>query len=263
MRLIEKNKMKDNKISVCIASYNGEKFIKEQINSILSQLEDEDEIIISDNGSTDRTLEVLNEFNDDRIKIFTYKSGFSSKSIDYERKLINIYYNFRNAFQNAKNEIIFLSDQDDIWFDNKYSIIKDAMKSYDFVAHDCLMFRGQFSESMRSLFEMNNISQGSLSYFNIIKDNPFLGCCIAFKREIGIDAFKYDNAIIPHDTWLALIAYMKNKNKFLILNEPLIYYRVHNNNNSYIEKSENSLFFKLKYRLKLALFSLKNYIYAK
>lgn len=57
-------------ISVCIVIYNGERFIKQQIDSILSQLLPEDEIIVSDDGSTDRTLEIVHSYNDSRIKIF-------------------------------------------------------------------------------------------------------------------------------------------------------------------------------------------------
>ena len=55
-------------ISVCMATFNGEKYIKEQIDSILIQLKEEDELIISDDGSTDKTLEIINELNDSRIK---------------------------------------------------------------------------------------------------------------------------------------------------------------------------------------------------
>ncbi|MDR1678977.1 MAG: glycosyltransferase, partial [Prevotellaceae bacterium] len=65
-------------ISVCIATYNGEKYIKEQLDSILCQLNLGDEVIISDDGSTDKTLDVIKKINDDRIKIFenTGKHGY-------------------------------------------------------------------------------------------------------------------------------------------------------------------------------------------
>ena len=57
-------------ISVCMATYNGERFIKEQIDSILPQLSQDDELIISDDGSTDRTLEIIASYKDERIKVF-------------------------------------------------------------------------------------------------------------------------------------------------------------------------------------------------
>lgn len=94
-------------ISVCMATYNGEEYIKEQLESILCQLGEMDEIIISDDGSTDNTLNIIESYNDSRIKIHinTGKHGFV--------------YNFENALQKAKGEYIFLSDQDDIWLPEK------------------------------------------------------------------------------------------------------------------------------------------------
>ncbi len=67
------------KISVCLATYNGEKYIKEQLNSILSQLGNDDEIIISDDHSTDNTIEIIKSLEDDRIKIFVnnLEKGYS------------------------------------------------------------------------------------------------------------------------------------------------------------------------------------------
>ena len=60
-------------VSVCMATYNGERFIKEQIDSILCQLAAEDELIISDDGSTDKTLEVIESYGDNRIKVLHHK----------------------------------------------------------------------------------------------------------------------------------------------------------------------------------------------
>ena len=67
------------KISVCMATYNGEKYIKEQLESILSQIGEHDEVIISDDSSTDNTVEIINSFNDCRIKIYkNTKEKFST-----------------------------------------------------------------------------------------------------------------------------------------------------------------------------------------
>ena len=95
--------------SICIATYNGEKYIKEQLNSILSQINEDDEIIISDDGSQDKTLDVIQEITDSRIVI-----------IKNDSRRHGIIGNFQNALKHANGEYIFLSDQDDVWCKEKY-----------------------------------------------------------------------------------------------------------------------------------------------
>ena len=114
-------------ISVCMASYNGEKYIKQQIDSILKQLSDEDELVISDDGSTDNTLSVIQSIHDKRIKLIHNQGEHG-----YSR-------NFENALKNSKGDYIFLSDQDDVWKDNKVETILPLLKKYAFVVHDTEM----------------------------------------------------------------------------------------------------------------------------
>ena len=95
-------------ISIAMATYNGEKYIKDQLDSILVQLGKDDEIIISDDKSTDQTTEIIKKYikEDSRIKLLEGpQKGFVK--------------NFENALLNCSNEIIFLCDQDDIWLENK------------------------------------------------------------------------------------------------------------------------------------------------
>ena len=118
-------------ISVCVASHNGEKYIKEQLDSILCQLSSEDEVVISDDGSTDSTLEIIKGYNDPRIKIFNFKQpSKTSHTHIYASR------NFENALKHSKGEYIFLSDQDDIWMPNKVSICLDALKQNDMIVHN-------------------------------------------------------------------------------------------------------------------------------
>ena len=93
-------------VSVCMATYNGGKYIKEQIDSILGQLSNNDELIISDDNSTDDTVDIINRISDSRVRLFFNKQkGYTN--------------NFENALKQVRGDIIFLSDQDDIWMDNK------------------------------------------------------------------------------------------------------------------------------------------------
>jgi glycosyltransferase involved in cell wall biosynthesis len=112
-------------ISVCLTTYNGEKYILEQLRSILSQLESDDEVIISDDNSSDCTLELIENIADRRVKIFKniQKKGIQS--------------NVENALNKAKGDIIFLSDQDDFWLPDKVSIIIKALQKNDLIVSDC------------------------------------------------------------------------------------------------------------------------------
>ena len=97
-------------ISVCVATYNGEKFIREQIESILCQLSSDDEIIVSDDGSTDGTIVIINCIGDKRIRIIEGPRKHSPT------------FNFENALKEAKGDYIFLADQDDVWKTNKVEV---------------------------------------------------------------------------------------------------------------------------------------------
>jgi len=115
------------KISVCMATYNGERYLKEQLDSILKQLSFTDEIIISDDGSQDRTIEIIESFGDSRIKLF-----HSTQQ--------NLIYNFENALSKASGDIIFLSDQDDIWYENKVEKSMYHLQKYGLVFSNALTF---------------------------------------------------------------------------------------------------------------------------
>jgi glycosyltransferase involved in cell wall biosynthesis len=107
-----------------MATYNGEKYISKQVESILVQLSEADELIISDDGSIDATLAIIKAFNDPRVKIFRniHKSGPVG--------------NFENALKNAKGEYIFLADQDDIWLSEKLNRHLSFHSQYDLVISD-------------------------------------------------------------------------------------------------------------------------------
>ena len=113
-------------ISVCMATFNGEKYIKEQIESILSQISLSDELVISDDKSTDNTLDIIRDFNDPRIKLYIHE-----KDHGFVR-------NFENALTKSNGDIIFLSDQDDIWMPDKVNTTLRVLGNCDFTFSDCV-----------------------------------------------------------------------------------------------------------------------------
>jgi len=113
-----------------MATYNGAKYIKEQIDSILPQLKENDELIISDDGSIDETIEIIKGFKDSRIKLFHNNKCKTKKSH------IAVAKNFENALMKVSEDIIFLSDQDDIWMPNKISKTLSYFEKYDLIVTD-------------------------------------------------------------------------------------------------------------------------------
>jgi glycosyltransferase involved in cell wall biosynthesis len=233
-------------ISVCIATYNGEKYILEQLKSIISQLSPSDEIIISDDNSNDNTLELIRSLKLPMIRIFNNKKehGYTS--------------NFENALMHAHGDYIFVSDQDDVWIDKKVRVCLNYLKRYDFVVSDAIITDSALSRSDYSYFQERNPYKSLIG--NIIKFG-YLGCCMAFKRELLNMAlpFPHKHKLCTHDNWLLLVALSSYKVK--IINERLIYYRRHDNNTSsggFLNTT--SFMFKIKYRLYLMFHVFCRYI---
>ncbi|MBK8396355.1 MAG: glycosyltransferase family 2 protein [Leptospiraceae bacterium] len=202
-------------ISVCIATFNGEKYIKEQLESILYQLENSDEVIISDDHSSDKTIEIIKSLKDGRIKILLNEKGKG-----YTR-------NFENALEKVQGEIIFLSDQDDVWLENKVKYCLEVLNEYDFVVHDGKIVNSDLIELHSSIFNFRNAKRGFVNNFISIK---YLGCCMAFKKKVLYKAlpFPKNQILVTHDSWITLLSEMYFKVAFI--NKSLILYRRHENN---------------------------------
>lgn len=205
-------------ISVCVAAFNGEKYIEEQILSVLRNLDSQDEIIISDDGSSDRTRRIVDDLaeKDRRIRI-----------IDGPQK--GLIKNFENAIVHSKGDIIFLCDQDDVWKDNKVKTVLDIFRNTDctLVMHDACIVDSNLRISGCSFFEFKKCKKGY--WRNLIK-NSYIGCCMAFKRSILDYAIPFPDNIPMHDQWIGLLSERVGKVEFC--NEQLLLYRRHSNNAS-------------------------------
>lgn len=230
-------------ISVCIATYNGEKYIKEQLDSILLQIGEKDEIIVSDDGSTDKTIEIISAYKDSRIKIF--KNSFK-----------NLVLNFEFALKQAKGDFIFLSDQDDVWLPNKIERSIKYLTEFEVLVSDCKVVDKDLKVLNNSFFELNNSQNGLFS--NLMR-NSYLGCCLAFKKELLEKALPFPKDIPMHDIWLGVVAELFFKVKFL--NEVLVLYRRHGNNESPTgEKSPYNLTKKIQFRFGVIKYLPKLYL---
>lgn len=224
-------------ISVCIATYNGEKYIHEQIASILQQIGNDDEIVVSDDGSTDKTLDVVRSFDAQNIHIYINKGDHGYTP------------NFENALRNAHGDYIFLSDQDDIWMPDKVEACMKYLKVNDFVVSDALIVDGNNKPLFDSFCEQRKSKFG---FLNTLIRFSYLGCCFAFRRKVLSKAlpFPKNHILCTHDNWLALVSTAFYKSAFIPL--PLIRYRRYGGNASSGAKNANkSILFMIHYRLYL------------
>lgn len=218
-----------------MATYNGQEFIGQQLQSILQQLSDNDEIIISDDSSTDDTVGIALSFDDERIKIIP------------NQRFRSPIFNVENALKHASGDLIFLSDQDDIWLPGKVLSMSQQLEDYDIVVSDCKVVDRNLTVLDESFFVLNNSNKGILR--NLVR-NSYLGCCMAFKNNVLQLALPFPSDIPMHDIWIGFIGELFYKTYFL--NQPLIYYRRHGKNQSPTgEHSSYSFIQKINFRTSL------------
>jgi glycosyltransferase involved in cell wall biosynthesis len=213
-----------------MATYNGEKYIKQQIDSILYQLSSDDEIIVSDDGSMDRTIEIIKEYNDSRIKLFENHSVHGCA------------YNFENALNKATGDYIFLSDQDDVWLPNKVNIILPFLKHDNLIVTDAYIT----NESLEIQSKLSQYREYKKGYIHNIYKSIYMGCTNAMTKKIKDYCLPFPKNI-QHDTWIGLICELKFN--VIYIKEPLILYRRHQSNTSGTgSRSTHSIIYMIKYR---------------
>ena len=249
-------------ISVCMTTYNGERFLREQIDSIVGQLSPEDELVISDDGSKDATLDIINSYEDNRIKLFHHEKIEQKYPFSYTTA------NIQNALRNAKGDYIFMADQDDVWLPNKVNIMMEYCQNADLVLADCYDVDAQLHILCESHFKLYGAKSGIIH--NIIGPCCYLGSNMCFRRSL-MNKFMDIPNVVPHDLWIGLIANLKGK--LVLIPEKTMLYRRHEDNvssinnrllkgkntTSSIRRNSNSFFFKLKYRFDI-IFCLLNRI---
>lgn len=206
---------KDKKISVALAAYKGENFIAEQLQSILIQLEENDEIIVSDDLPGGETERIVRDFagNDARVK---YIEG-------PKKGLIK---NFENAIKNCTGDYIFLCDQDDVWLPDKVEKVAEKLdEGFMLVLHNAMVTDGKLKINDTSFFKSHGTKTGFLN--NIIR-NSYMGCCMAFRKELCGKILPFGDNLPMHDQWIGLIA--EKTGKVCLVEKPLILYRRHGNN---------------------------------
>ena len=157
--------------SICMATYNGAKYIKEQLDSIIPQLRDDDELIVSDDASKDDTLKIVESYNDPRIKIFHNENH-------------GVAHNFENAMRQASGDIIYFADQDDVWLPGKLDKMEKFLKDggYDTILCNCSLVDANLNVIKERHYDEKWPMKKSLLR-NII-NNCWLGACMCFTKQV-------------------------------------------------------------------------------
>jgi glycosyltransferase involved in cell wall biosynthesis len=196
--------------SVVLASCEGEKYIGAQLESILPQLATDDEIVISDDASTDRTLQMIAAQGDGRIRVIAneHRAGYVA--------------NFQRAIAHSRGDLIFFSDQDDIWLPHKVTTLEAALRNHALAASDATVVDHDLQTLYRSYFEWRGARD--FSWRSIFLKPPIVGATMACHRPYLDTLMPFPDGI-PHDFWLTLNAAWDNCLE--VVRTPLILYRRH------------------------------------
>lgn len=189
------------KVAVCMATYNGEKYLSEQIDSILAQTYHDFDLLISDDFSKDGTCKIIEQYNDGRVKLINQNN-------------VNIGYreNFKLLMNAAKNyDLIFFADQDDVWERNKIKDFISYIQDKKIECYKCQMllysnYKTISSNGKETGIAYMNPNHSAADFHGLFVQNEILGCTMAITHALLVHSIDIPKASTSHDDWIALIA---------------------------------------------------------
>lgn len=217
-------------VAVIMASYNGEKYVRQQIESIFASGFGDFEIFIYDDGSKDNTIGIISELEQQhpgRIHLHQNETN------------LGVTRNFLQAVARAEADYIMLCDQDDVWKPNKIEKTLNRMKALEkrmgrdlplAVFTDAVIVDERLSKISDSFFRFNHLNPKKTDLAHILMENKLIGCTVMVNAFVGKLLKQYP---IPeharfHDWWIALLASSMGKISFI--DEGTLYYRQHGGN---------------------------------
>lgn len=204
-------------ISIAMATYNGAEFLPAQLQSFIKQTRLPDELVVSDDASTDGTLRILEEF--------ASKAPFTVRILQNDSKL-GYAGNFNAALMQATGELVFLSDQDDVWFDSKLQRIEQLALQQP----EKSLFINNAELTDASLNSVRLSKLGQIRSAGLPDTDFVMGCCVAIRRELLDHILPIPAAYPSHDDWLVRLADAMGEK--YIVEDVLQYYRRHGSNQS-------------------------------
>lgn len=221
-------------ISVAIATYNGQEFIKEQLLSILNQTMPVDEIVICDDNSRDNTVQIIKDIQKEYKKI-DIRLIQNNNNLGYK-------LNFKKALSYCKGDYIFLCDQDDIWKLNKVQTMIEIMQNHQEIkalasTYDLIDELGnekqidinrKYSNKNMYKCKVKDNALVKVPFERLIVENSFQGCALCLRKQVN-EKFQRCFSVDFHHDWLINIL-ASEQNGMYFLNIPLFKYRIHSKN---------------------------------
>lgn len=206
----------NNSLSVVMATYNGAKYISEQLDSILAQTLAPDEVIIVDDCSVDNTWEILNEYAHCNSKIKLYRNNIN----------LGVVKSFEYALTLPSGEFVALADQDDYWLSDKLELLIKNIGANWLIHSDAYIVDANLNVISKSYNKLRPYHDNSLNMY--LMRNNVTGCTVLLHRSLLKLALPFPPNVIMHDHYLALCARFCDKLTYLDL--PLLKYRQHDQN---------------------------------
>lgn len=220
------------KLSICLATYNGAKYIDEQLASIVSQLRAGDEIVFADDGSTDDTVARVLRYGQPVRVVSTARVG-------------GVVANFERVLAAARGDGLVLCDQDDVWLPGRLDLIRSSLARCQLVVLNGQFVDEHLERSGSTVFEVVGARAG---FWPNLAKNSYIGCCMAFQRELSERVLPFPAGVPWHDWYIGLVA--ESVGRVERIDTVTMLYRRHGANFSPTgEKSRNSLWRKVLLRL--------------
>ena len=205
------------KVSIAMATYNGARYLQEQLDSFIAQTRQPDELVVNDDCSTDATIEILEAFASSApFNVFVHRND---RNYGYCG-------NFNHALLRCSGDLVFLSDQDDVWFAEKIERLVESTVEHPevlVVMNDAALTHGDLSET--GLTKLGQIKSAGLKPASFV-----MGCCAAVKRDLLDLCLPIPDEFPAHDGWIVGIA--DGMGRKWVSAEVLQLYRRHGDNTS-------------------------------
>jgi glycosyltransferase involved in cell wall biosynthesis len=222
-------------VSIVLATYNGERFLKCQLESLSALTYPNLELIVCDDASTDGTLDILRDF----------RVNYPYKLIENENHS-GLVKNFTKAIRVAQGEFVALCDQDDVWLPDKIETLLEHVDDFDVISGSCMVIDEKdnyhVEAVMHDVYEDSHHDVYQLSDF--LDENPILGCASLIRKQLIDRCLPIPEGVLYHDWWIMINAVLRG-NGVGYTDKVVLNYRQHGENTAFMTFNDHNFYRKL------------------